>query len=720
MIDFKGLSKKYSSSRFSSFWDDTSDTSIVDDFLNDGNDDVIEKKSRKKDIIQLSSYRRAISNFVNIVTGQNVPVKFVTRGDSYTDGKEVTISSTLNDRNFDSAVGLALHEGSHIKLTDFNFDYITNIPKELFVLAEGKGYHEERVKSQIKDLLNWVEDRRIDRYIISTSPGYKGYYHSMYDKYFHSKNIDNGLISDVCRDETWDSYIFRIINIINKKRQFNALKGLKEIWNVLDLKNISRLKNTEDSFGVACDIYRIVMRNIDKLDVEEQKNGGGNSGNGGEDDSSNNDNTLSDEQFKDLLDDVENGNMNGSDDSSMGSSGNSTKVDVGDVPMGSMNNNPQNDSVNDDGKPTKKLSDRQKQLLEKAIEKQKDFLDGDIKKTQLTKKDSRDIKAIEESGATYEQVGYENSSDYYGRAGKTKCLVIKKLTKGLIDSNQFGFARAWNGESYDSQSRWRNYNFVEEGIRLGKILGRKLKVRSEEKSTKYSRKNTGKIDKRLISELGFSNENVFEQTFIDRYNKAYLHISIDASGSMCGDKWNRAMTSAVAMTKACDMAGNIDVIVSIRATHGQHHSAEAPAILICYDSRVDKFNKVKNMFKYLDANGTTPEGLCFEAIIKDFIPGNNNQESYFINYSDGQPYYGNNEIYYSGHSAECHTRKQVNNIRGMGINVLSYFIGGEYDYESEHQSFKNMYGKDAEFINATNMMDVARTMNKKFLQKKGA
>ena len=28
---------------------------------------------------------------------------------------------------------------------------------------------------------------RIDNFIFTTSPGYKGYYHSMYDKYFYSK-----------------------------------------------------------------------------------------------------------------------------------------------------------------------------------------------------------------------------------------------------------------------------------------------------------------------------------------------------------------------------------------------------------------------------------------------------------------------------------------------------------------------------------------------------
>ena len=49
--------------------------------------------------------------------------------------------------------------------------------------------------------------------------------------------------------------------------------------------------------------------------------------------------------------------------------------------------------------------------------------------------------------------------------------------------------------------------------------------------------------------------------------------------------------------------------------------------------------------------------------------------------------------------------------------MLSYFIGGDYSYDNENQAFKNMYGSDASFINATNMMDVAKTMNQKFLEK---
>jgi len=131
------------------------------------------------------------------------------------------------------------------------------------------------------------------------------------------------------------------------------------------------------------------------------------------------------------------------------------------------------------------------------------------------------------------------------------------------------------------------------------MLGRKLQVRGEESSLKYTRKDSGKIDKRLLSELGFGNSNVFSQTFVEKFNKAYLHISIDASGSMSGEKWNKAMTSAVAMIKACDMAGNIDVVVSVRTTHG-NGSDYVPLIMVCYDSRVDKIQKVKKLFSSLN------------------------------------------------------------------------------------------------------------------------
>ena len=48
----------------------------------------------------------------------------------------------MDDKLFDPSVGLALHEGSHIKLSDFNFlrNLENNIPTEYFDRGEKKGY----------------------------------------------------------------------------------------------------------------------------------------------------------------------------------------------------------------------------------------------------------------------------------------------------------------------------------------------------------------------------------------------------------------------------------------------------------------------------------------------------------------------------------------------------------------------------------------------------
>jgi len=59
----------------------------------------------------------------------------------------------------------------------------------------------------------------------------------------------------------------------------------------------------------------------------------------------------------------------------------------------------------------------------------------------------------------------------------------------------------------------------------------------------------------------------------------------------------------------------------------------------------------------------------------------------------------------------------VNEMKNKGMKVMSYFIGGDYSYDSDNKDFKTMYGSDASFVNATNMMDVAKTMNGKFLEK---
>ena len=261
-----GIGSKSNDSN-SSFWmDDTYGrrTSIFDSW--DGDEEV---KKPKVDTIALAAYRRSVANFVNIVTGRNdIPVTFNSGNDSYTDGKKVVISSNIKDKNFDSIVGLALHEGSHIKLSDFDFlkhqlanGYVIN--EEVKIKASKKGYGEYEVISHLKNLLNYVEDRRIDYYVFTTSPGYKGYYHSMYKTYLHSNVIDKAFTSDEYTSNDWDSYLFRILNLTNENRRLDVLPDLDKIYDIVFVKNHpSTLKDTKDAYNVALEIYNVILDNL--------------------------------------------------------------------------------------------------------------------------------------------------------------------------------------------------------------------------------------------------------------------------------------------------------------------------------------------------------------------------------------------------------------------------------------------------------------------------
>ena len=677
---------------YSSFWMDsdwdTRNTSIFDD------DEEVNTKP-KTDLVALAGYRRAISNFVTIVTGESdIKVTFNSNDDSYTDGKTVVIGSKLDDKLFDPSVGLALHEGSHIKLSDFNFlkNLENNIPAEYFERALKKGYSSRyEVMSQIKNLLNYVEDRRIDNYVFSTSPGYKGYYHSMYDKYFYSKIVDKALTSTEYTDENMESYMFRIINLTNKNTNLNALNGLRKIWKELDIKNISYLNTTEEAFEVALKMYGVILDNLkDGIEETDEDTGEVTTKPNDDSDDSGESKELSDEEFDRLK----------------------KAMESGDVKQGHSNGS------------EIELTPNQKRQLENAIKKQKKFMDGDIQKKRVTKKESKELKTIEESGMTYETVGKDLGWDKKG----VKCLVVRKLTKALIEeSGDYD-----SGLSVLSPHKYSRYyygsnstdtGFVEDGIRLGTVLGRKLQVRGESRETKWTRLDSGKIDKRLISELGFGNERVFNTSFIESYSDAFLHISVDASGSMSGRKWDNTMTSVVAITKAASMIQNVDVVVSIRSTQnvgGRGRSSNTvPLILIAYDSRVDKFNKVKNLFAHMKVSGTTPEGLTFEAIMDEIVPTTKDRDSYFLNFSDGMPMFSTDGMSYYQSDALNHTKKMVNEMRTRGIKVLSYFIGDSDDYgrEDTMRDFKIMYGKDAQFVDVTSVTSISKTMNKKFLEK---
>ena len=666
-----------------------------------------EKKTH--DLYKLSASRRAISNFVNIVTNDQIPVQFNTRGDSYTDGKSVVIGAdVVEPKDFDVAVGLALHEGSHIKLSDFKLlhDIYNLVPQELKDTAHNKGFHS--TVSTIKDLWNYVEDRRIDHFVFTSAPGYRDYYRAMYDKYFNDKIIDKGLQSSEYTDETIESYMFRIINLHNKNTDLTKLNGLKEIYSVIGLGSIDRLKNSFDTFGVALKVFQIILSNLPSKSVDsengesnetqDQQNGSG-QGSG-----SNEPREMSDEEFEDFSEQMMGSSpMTGDMDSQPTSGGG---MNIENLPDNLDGGTPSNSLPNSDTESVK-LSDRQKQILDKKIEKQKQFMDGDVRKKTISKTENSDLSSIEESGSELKNVG-SGIKNYWGSPMRgVECVVVKKMTRSLLESHLCPMSST----TWEGNIREFNANEVAEGIRIGTVLGKKLQVRGEDRSTIFNRQRVGKIDKRMISSLGFGKEDVFQYMETDSYKKANLHISIDASGSMSGSKWSKTMTNVVALCKAVDMIQNLSIQVSFRTT-----TDSKPYILMAYDSRTDKYSKVKQLFPYLYAGGTTPEGLCFEAIMNEFLSANNDMDSYFLNISDGEPYFSSRGLDYSGHPAFEHTSKMVKMIEGMGIKTLSYYVD-DYPGGQPSEGFRKMYGKGAVKVDITSISQITKTINGLFLQK---
>lgn len=711
------------SKKYSSFW-------LKDDLFDDVDDGLNVVESKHSNLMALASYKKSIGNFVNIVTNDNIPVTFDVRGnDSYTDGKSVVISSKMDDKDFDSTVGLALHEGSHIKLTDFTSldlinNHIHNVVGSHFVEKvmekhsmdewEAKNY----IKGIVKNLLNVIEDRRIDYYVYSTSPGYKGYYHAMYEKYFHSKIVDKGLQSSEYRDLDWESYMFRIINITNSNRDLEALPKLRAVWNMLDLKNIKRLTDTNECMMLAAAVFKLIENSLpaDQKPIESpnQQNGGegesdeetsegsGTGGGGDNSDTNGTDNTEGGgDEPKDGSDDTDDtkGDAEG-DDVKSGAPSYNPNGAGGD---GSNTEIAQNETPSTEG--NGKMSDRQKKQLDNAIEKQKQFQNGDIKKKKVSKGENKKLDTLVKSGIEEKLAGKDYQSNYWRKSKQTPVMLVRNFSKQLVDSDMISMLSSY------SWSSERNEECIKKGIVLGTVLGKKLKLRNEERSLITPRMKNGKISGRLLHELGMGNTNVFDQIQIDKHSPALVHISIDASSSMGGSKWEQTQTSAVAIAKAASMTSNLDVVISYRSIQHDSNLCQ-PLMLIAYDSRKDKFSKVQQLFKYLNPCGTTPEGLCFETVLDDIIKTNKGVDSYFINFSDGWPGFTNRDIDYGGTEAVNHTAAQVKKIQQAGVKVLSYFVYS--GYEGGIDSFKAMYGKSATSVDCTNLMALTKTLNKLF------
>lgn len=714
------------------------------------------------DMVRLSSIRKAISNFVRILTRKNIPVYFNDMDANVNfGGKTIYISAKITTKqDFDVAVGQSLHEAAHTLKTDFDIVKMawTNIPHKIFQLSDSKNIRRASLEKFIHTTWNVIEDRFIDNYVFNAAPGYRGYYVALYDRFWHCPEIDEYLLSDVFRYPSLDSYQFRITNFTNENTDLLALPRLDEIADVIDIEHIDKLHTTQDRIKKAFEVVEIVLNCLDVAQPQSNNSGKKQKSQG----------LASPEDFFDFGDNDESseepqaggGEDKGkekekdSDDKEDVDVGKKMVEEISDVISG-RDETPEvlkenKEMVNKIAE--SEVSEGEEKQIKNLIESQRKFLLGEIPKEVVTPQQKQLLDLIEKHGIVLVKVDAPAVLAGDDKNLKVDCIVVQKMTKELILSGEemFPLCGVMKFGQDTPEPPKEVADAVKRGILLGTKLGRKLQIRNEINPVKTIRKKWGKINRRQLHEASFDAEDLFYKVIIDEHHKATLHISVDASGSMArGNKWTQTMIAVVAICKAASMIDNVHVTVSFRSTQVTG-TACLPYVILAYDSNIDKFSKVRNLFPYLSPNGFTPEGLAFGAIMNLFDNITPDEEDrYFLNLSDGEPYYALNIpatglcIAYQDDVGVTHTKAQVDKIRRHGVEILSYFIEEgdavldektikqmtpeqlaeakkmqeELENSPLRKNFRKMYGKTAQFINVESIIDLARTINRLFLTK---
>ncbi len=776
----------------SSYW--------MDDDMWDDEDDILPRSKEEVSlhrITKLSATRRAISNFVNILTGRNdIPVKFSSGKGSYTTGDSVVIAADDNPENFDTMVGLALHEGSHILLSDFKFitavddiqkqiarydaDFYWNgvalsqirnptlagngttlrtichplLAKLLPVLDASKGYTREEVNkyrgrarryvTDLLDIMNILEDRRIDQYVYRNAGGYRPYYDAMYKKYFLNAEIGRNLRwNPEWRELTVENYKDRLLFAIHPDSNPDSMPGLRKLIEIMDLARIDRIvpdrlelwkkRASYDSmpviWQVANEIYVHILRFValaekNKIQIKlpsNQSSSSSSTGSGSgspttpettdESESTENDSTQKSEPFNEFQptpDEVENATSHLPNLDTPSSEFVEKDVDKPDTTKSGKE------------KPTKFNDSRGK----KAVKTAKEVMAGKLKKKKASKKEIDAADALEKADARMVDIKGD------GIPGG-QCMVTRRMSNQLFNESWFIF-----GDNY--QRTYKHHNDARQkslaaGRRMGAILETRLQVRNDPVFTKNTRLQQGSLDRRLLANLGMDIINVFQKSRVDTFKPAMLHLTLDASGSMNGLKWEKVITVATALAYVGSKVRNIDTVISIRGGN------DIPVVSVVFDSRKDKFPSWMKWGARLYPNGATPEGLCYKATMELITECANTHDVYFINFSDGEPGFTihtnngksprrrwapGNYCSYGGDLAFKHTRQQVQAMRDKGIKVLSYFITDSNNYytsaeylKRSMENFRSMYGEDAVNVNVQNASEVLRTLNKLLLER---
>ena len=233
------------------------------------NDDALEMCGDVE--VEKNKLQNFLRNFNTGLLKKNIPLYINENDDSYTDGKQIMVSSLKDFKNpeqnyywrLDTMIGLALHEACHCVYSDFN-----------------KFKSCAKTNQTIKWILNVIEDEAIENSCKNRAKGYGKFLDEVKYHYF-----DEGFDGNFTADNDFEEFSKIFINVIRYPKFIKTVmtQELKDKWsdiffkiyNILE-KRWSLIKvngditytntcNTKNNIGAARDIYNL-LKDFLKLD----------------------------------------------------------------------------------------------------------------------------------------------------------------------------------------------------------------------------------------------------------------------------------------------------------------------------------------------------------------------------------------------------------------------------------------------------------------------
>ena len=148
---------------------------------------------------------------------------------------------------------------------------------------------------------------------------------------------------------------------------------------------------------------------------------------------------------------------------------------------------------------------------------------------------------------------------------------------------------------FEKGGQFDNKHHIEKGLIKGKKLLKQLRIRNEEQRLETNHLKKGKLDLKRIYAATYT-DDIFKKLDIKTYKKINIHLSIDGSGSMKGNKWDSVLENTTAIANVATKLNNINIKKSIRTTAQEPLQNKVnnliPVLIMAFDSTKHNINQI--------------------------------------------------------------------------------------------------------------------------------